>query len=469
MHTGQSHGGSSRLLDSGTLRGIEFPEASDRTLLVGVSGGPDSVCLLRRLAGTADQHHLKLHAVHVNHGIRSGADHDEQFVQQLADDLGVAFSACKVQPANTSETALREARYDAFRKAAHKHGTTALALGHTRDDLAETVLMNLMRGTGLEGFRLSGYQLSDGLQIIRPLWRTSRAAIVEYLSANNWTHCIDETNDTLHPIRNRVRHLLLPLMEREFNPKIRESLARCANILGSAADYVQQAAARKLKKCARHLKRNDLLPTRWLAAQPEALKLELVRQWVHAQDLATFLSYLHVDNCVQLMISQRSDAVLLPGGSAIVCTGRIIWFYDASTAGPLQGTEDNQLRLATQHCRFFNFPLFASLEPVAVDNLVLTDLAGREVSLSISDPGGSTRFTIRNRQPGDRLPDGRPLKEIMINDKVPWYMRGYLGCIVDSHGAIVHVLGYDRLNGRVRAHCSDAPHIDWSYLHACGA
>ena len=231
------------------------------TVLVAVSGGADSVALLRGL------HALKsgkgrLVVAHFNHGLRGAeSDADEQFVRRLAHDLGLtcevgspqasspptagqSFSdgIAEAAPAAVPEAQTRAARYAFLNQAAQRSAARYVALAHTADDQAETVLQRILRGTGIAG--LAGIPrvrlLSPAISLIRPLLELSREEVILYLRELGQPFREDSSNRDLHFARNRIRHELLPLLQTDYYPAVRQSLLRLAR----QADQAQQALDR---------------------------------------------------------------------------------------------------------------------------------------------------------------------------------------------------------------------------------
>ena len=211
--------------------------ARNDAVLVGLSGGADSVCLLHFLQYLAKEKHFRLAALHVNHGLRGAAARaDERFCKELCETWKIEFFARKVDVKKTArqldlspEHAARKARYRAFSQVASRWGATKLALGHHLDDQAETVLLNLLRGTKAKG--LAGIPvrrpLTPQVEIIRPLLCITRAETEAYLQNNGLTHITDESNFEDIFTRNWVRGTLLPLLESK-QPQIKKHLAQMA-------------------------------------------------------------------------------------------------------------------------------------------------------------------------------------------------------------------------------------------------
>ena len=209
-------------------------------VLVGLSGGADSVCLLHFLHYLAKEKHFALAAVHVNHGLRASALRDQQFCEALCKKLDIELFAVQVDARKTAqeenlspEHGARKARYDAYKKIARRWGATKLALGHHLDDQAETFLLNLLRGTKLKG--LAGIPLRRPLtprvEIVRPLLCITRAETEDYLRQNGLSCQTDETNFDDAFTRNWVRNELLPLMVRK-QPQICRHITEMARELG---------------------------------------------------------------------------------------------------------------------------------------------------------------------------------------------------------------------------------------------
>ena len=206
-------------------------------VLVGLSGGADSVCLLHFVQYLAKEKHFALAAVHVNHGLRGrAAVADEKFCKTLCKQLDIPLFVKKVDAQAVAqkydlspEHGARKARYKAYEQVAKKWGATKLAWGHHADDQAETFLLNLLRGTkpqGLAGIPLRR-PLNARVEIVRPLLCVTRAQVEEYLAQNKLTHVTDQTNFDDKYRRNWVRNTLLPLLETK-QPQIRQHLAQFA-------------------------------------------------------------------------------------------------------------------------------------------------------------------------------------------------------------------------------------------------
>lgn len=218
------------------------------TWLVGVSGGSDSVALLRLLHELAPRLELDLTVAHLDHGARGEAARaDAAFVANLAAALGRPFVLGRWQPTRTAhfEADARRARHDWLGETAVAVGASVVALGHTRDDQAETVLHRVVRGTGLRG--LAGIPdcrpLRAGISLVRPLLVCSRQQLRDYLAAREQSFRDDASNADLARTRARIRHDLLPRLAADYNPRVVDALVRLAQHAASADDVLQHEAA----------------------------------------------------------------------------------------------------------------------------------------------------------------------------------------------------------------------------------
>lgn len=209
-----------------TIENNNLIKNGDR-VLVGLSGGADSVYLLRALLAIKEEHNLSISAAHINHGIRETAKRDEDFVKDLCEKFSVPLFIDHVNMNEiakkykiTSEEAGRKARYDFFNSI---EDIDKIALAHNLDDNAETILFRIIRGTGIQG--LTGIPINRD-KIIRPILNTKRIEIIEELKALNQEYMVDETNLSNDYTRNKIRNLLIPFIEDEFNNKFKDALIR---------------------------------------------------------------------------------------------------------------------------------------------------------------------------------------------------------------------------------------------------
>lgn len=208
-------------------------------ILVAVSGGPDSICLLDVLFLLSKQRSLQLSIVHVNYRLRGkDADADARLVQKMASlyDIPCTVFSPKYDTHDVSEETLRKIRYAFFEKLRKQKKCAVIAVAHNEDDQAETVLLRIIRGAGLTG--LAAMRPKNGF-IIRPLMTTSRVNILRYLEERGIPYRQDVSNQDTRFLRNRIRHVLLPLLERDFQPNIKKLLAKNATLIAEDVALVE--------------------------------------------------------------------------------------------------------------------------------------------------------------------------------------------------------------------------------------
>lgn len=227
-------------------------ESDDCRILVAVSGGPDSVALLRGLVEIALTTPLQLHAAHLNHALRGDdSDSDAAWLEGLTETIGISLiveeadirSQSIRQRSGLEETA-RAARYDFLQRTASEIGCTHIVTAHNSDDQAETILHHIVRGTGLSG--LSGMSptrsIGKNLILARPMLDIDRPTIIEYLNGIGQDYRIDASNADESFTRNRIRHSLLPMLEQQFNPQVRTALLRLGTQAAETQAVIDQLA-----------------------------------------------------------------------------------------------------------------------------------------------------------------------------------------------------------------------------------
>ncbi len=253
--------------------------AGGETVSVGVSGGADSVALLHCLLTLAPALRLTVNVVHINHGLRPDAEADQAFVAELARRWGVPVSVERVTvpvaSGQSPEAAARAARYAALRRAAEKVGASRVALGHTANDQAETVLMRLLQGAGPRG--LAGIPPVRG-PYIRPLLEARRHQIEAELQCLGVTWREDSTNRDPKFLRNRIRHDLLPFLTSSFQPGIVEALCRAGALTRTLVTELEALAARELDRVAVSRGHEILLSLGELRKSRPELGEEILRQ-----------------------------------------------------------------------------------------------------------------------------------------------------------------------------------------------
>ncbi len=280
------------------------------TLLAGVSGGADSMALCRCLLILRERGQLTFSVIHVNHALRGRAsDEDEHFVREFCRNHDIPCIVCHLTPPpHPGEGWAREARYEAFRKTMRETCADALVLAHHRDDQAETVLMHLMRGAGLDGLcGMRPESMVEGMKILRPLLQVSGGELREALRDDGQSWREDATNAEDTYLRNRVRHQLIPLME-NLAPGASERIAQSAELLASDGDALNMLACQALPKQAR----SDLQLSSLTDVLP-AVRTRMLRMWWQANQ-QTVLDAFHTALLASLPDAPVGTRCTLPQG-----------------------------------------------------------------------------------------------------------------------------------------------------------
>ena len=431
----------------------------DTRVVVALSGGSDSIALVHLLRELADAGELRLAGiVHFNHQLRRSADADERFAAGVAASLSLPFtsdredvSARAIREHRSVEDAARAARHAFFERVRAASGADAVALGHTRDDQAETVLLRLMRGAGPRG--LAGMHPKNG-HIIRPLLGCRRQDLRAWLAERRLPFVEDETNRDVRIPRNRVRAELLPLLATRFNPGIVEVLADQAELSREASEWMDAMAdalaARIVRRAALPdgAKRYEVDAAALLAA-PLALRRSVVWRVMGEVAGRRPIAFGHVAAALRLIEERADNRADFPGqrleriGSSVVLTGRV------------DGAQGR--RTSDEVSNLFRFPLSIPGEvalPGAGWVVSAEPVAGAMVSSAATNDTALVRFdlcqgslAVRNRRPGDRfrpvgLAGQKKLQDYFVDRKVRRKQRDAVPLVVDEADRIVWVAGF---------------------------
>jgi tRNA(Ile)-lysidine synthase len=293
----------------------------DCGVLVGVSGGPDSMALLRGLISLREETSLRVVAGHVDHGLREASAEDAAWVAQESEALAVPIDVrrlnvgefAKESGGGIEETA-RRVRYDVLTEIAAERECRFLAVAHTADDQAETILHHLVRGTGLGGLRgmPQERELTLGIRLIRPLLQVRREQVQAYLSEIGQTFREDESNSDPSFTRNRIRRRLLPLLREEFNPRVEEALLRLGGQVAEVQDVIEFLSEQLLSECLLEVTPGHVrLNCQPLTPQPPHLVREVLKTlWDRQHWPRGAMTFEHWDHLAQLATGERRGASL---------------------------------------------------------------------------------------------------------------------------------------------------------------
>ena len=413
---------------------------SGDSVLVGVSGGPDSVALFHALIEFIPRYALRLGVAHVNHCLRSrDSDRDARFVAELAQKHGVPFYLKEEnvqQYARSRRLSIEEAgravRYDFMTTLADQKGFDRIALGHHSDDNAELILMVLIRGGGLAG--LSGISPVRGDRFVRPLITKTRSEILQFLHAQGIGYVTDASNTDPRHLRNRIRRHLLPLLQTAYNPKITHNLNRLSDLVRADNEWLERQAHPWIEPCiVKRQKNRTVISLCRFTELAEALQRRLIRSVIFQLkgDLRR-ITYTHIE-------AARHLARRGPGYGSLDLPDRIRVTRQPETlilskekeplrrvrpvaGGAVQTRFEYRIAAsATVSIREIGMVLTTSVLPMNEQPDVKT--AGHRVAFFDMD---TLKFPLilRNYQPGDRfsrlgLGGTQKVKYFFINHKVP--------------------------------------------------
>lgn len=321
-----------------TIDKFAMLQKNDRVVLA-ISGGPDSVALLYLLRKLQTKLSLRLHLAHLNHCLRKGeSEADSLFVQKLAQKVNLPVTIEKRDVkgyARENRLSLEEAarilRYGFLCQAAKENRAGKIALGHNKDDQAETVLMRFLRGSGISGLRaIPAVRDLPGTKIIRPLIEISREEIGDFLAAKKIPFRNDSSNRKDIFLRNRVRNKLLPLLEKEFNPNMRETLVNFAENISDDCDYIQKISAREFAAVRAPSPSGKVaLKTRKFALLHKALQKLITRAAIKELKGDTRkIDYRHWKELEKLAFQRPKNSIVdLPEKISVVNSGEKLIFY----------------------------------------------------------------------------------------------------------------------------------------------
>jgi tRNA(Ile)-lysidine synthase len=307
-----------------TIRSRHLFERNQR-LLIAVSGGQDSLCLIKLLLDLQSKWGWDLGIAHCDHRWRSDSEANAHHVKNLAKTWDISFYLETANEPINSEAAARDWRYQALSAIAKANNYQYIVTGHTASDRAETLLYNLIRGTGADGLQALTWQrpLNTGIMLVRPLLEITRTQTEQFCQEFKLPIWEDSTNQNLQYARNRIRQELIPYLQENFNPQVESALAQTAELLQAEVEYLEKAA-QELREKALGMgdKKDSLIPLlplrlnrRVLQKAPLALQRRVMRQ-VLQQILTDAPSFEHIEKLTALIIApNRSQTDPFPGGA----------------------------------------------------------------------------------------------------------------------------------------------------------
>lgn len=424
----------------------------NRRIVAACSGGPDSLALVDLLDGLQEDLKFALYVAHLDHGLRGEeSTQDADFVRDFCERRGLTCFSTKVDVAAEAwrsraslEETGRRLRYEYLRKVAREIGGAFIATGHHRDDQAETVLLNLIRGSGARG--LGGIRPRQN-DIIRPLLCLTREDIEQWCQKRELHPRVDSSNADVDFRRNRIRHELIPLFCRDYNPALVDTLCRTADVLHAEHEFIHNCAKQLLPDMVKESTAGFLLKSKDFILLAIAVQRAMIRILLEKlQGDVRGIGFVHVEQIRELFLHSRGTKFLdLPGGLiARQC-------YQELSLGPKakQETQAVQESVELQCPGETILDEMKLLVRCTIDEGPLPPLSGMNQRYAIFDMTAVTLpLQLRCRRPGDRFqalgaPGKKKLKKFFIDLKVPVEKRDQIPLVCDEAG-ILWVAGYCR-------------------------
>ncbi|QOR34524.1 tRNA lysidine(34) synthetase TilS [Clostridium sp. 'deep sea'] len=430
---------------------------SGKTLIVAISGGPDSTCAMRVLHDLALNHDFKLHLAHLDHCLRGEhSDKDAEYVKSLAHMFKWDYTIEKAnlnliyeETQGSMQQVCRDVRMKFLQRVAKKVKAFGIAFGHNKGDQAETILQHLIRGSGLAG--LTGMQIieknNDKLAIIRPLIQKTRGEILEMLDAFQLTYRQDASNKTDKYQRNHIRHNLIPFIEDNYNPQVIDRISDMSKVLKQDEDYLNEQALLLAQRALKETPKAVVVEIEILKSIHLALCTRVMR---YAYRLLTGttdnLSFEHSLKLSKLINSRHGDSISLP--KEVTCEkvyDRLYLYYKDNWNESV-----NLSSIAIESPTTIELPdnKYLKIEIKDYNHSEAYKLKLRDVAYFDLDKVAMP-IIARTRQNGDKFfPEGAPgkkkLKDFFIDKKIPKNSRNHLVLIVDNSGKILWITGLRR-------------------------
>lgn len=427
----------------GTIDKYNLLQKGDKIVL-GLSGGPDSVCLLHVLKQLESEYDISIYAAHLNHQIRGiEAQKDVMYISRLCDSLGVKLFVksinvpeyCKENGLSIEEGA-RKLRYEMFYEIKQKTKSSKIAIGHNLNDQAETILMRMMRGTGLQGLRGIEYKRDD--TIIRPILDIERSSIEKYCDEHELNPRIDSTNLENIYTRNKIRLELIPYMQDNFNNNVVESICRMGNNLKLDSEYIEQEGINKFNEVAKLNNNEDVeISLDGYIDLHKAIKSRIIRNSIkYILGDTNFVDQKHIEDIIDLEEENKiNKKLVLPRGlfvyrnkDNILLTNKEITYEEIAFCYkvPKEGV-----------IKIKELGVFVETKVVSIErfNSMKVDKSSKGFDLDKFKGG----IFVRNRKSGDKIKlaaGSKKLKSLFIDLKIPRETRSKIPVLVDDNEVV---------------------------------
>lgn len=401
-------------------------------VVVGVSGGADSLCLLTILNGISDELNLTICAVHVNHHIRGvEADADQEYVEDYCKKLDIPCKVCHIDAKQlaidnkcSEEEAGRNARYKAFYDEMERTNANKIAVAHNLNDNSETIMFNLFRGTGIKG--MTGIPITRG-EIVRPIMCLSRSEIVEYLGNKGITYRTDSTNLSEDYSRNKIRNRVLPYLAQNINSNVVNNITKTGNEFREIEDYLFNETKSKYNELAVETADKVFIRDCISEVHP-AISSRVVRMAIDkVEGKLKDIGRIHIEMILDLLSKNTGAVVNIPYGIDAKREYQGISVYKETCKAEVQNNPSLDMKMVDISDIKENVPELLYTKWIDCDKI-------------------KNELVLRKRLPGDYIVvdmkgSRKKLKDYFINEKIPRENRDDIMVVADGNH-IVWIIGY---------------------------
>lgn len=428
-----------------TIKNYTLIEKNDK-IVVGVSGGADSVSLLHFLKDISNIFNLSLTAVHINHNIRKEAILDQKFVENFCKNLSIPLEIFNIDIPKeakklsiTEEEAGRIFRYKSFNNVIEKIKANKIAVAHNKNDNAETLLLNLFRGSGLKGLSSIPYRREN---IIRPLLDCDRKFIENYCIKNNLKYVIDSTNNLNIYTRNKIRLDLIPYLEDNFNKNIISTLSNTANNLKEEESFLNNLASKFLKKVTLDKNPNFFIINIELLKTYDIVLIKRIVRMIcmHFNHNLANISSKHLNMIIDLLYKQSGKSVNLPSNISFKKEHDTFFVTNLTSFN----FEYNYSIKLEEKIFVKESNMFVYFTKKIINDKIFTK---KVCTIALNYDNIKNNLILRNRLPGDKIflnkiNNYKKLKDLFIDLKIPYHKRSSIPILINEK-EVIAVLGLE--------------------------
>lgn len=398
----------------------------DKYIVVGVSAGPDSIALLHML-----QNYQKANIVcaHINHNVRNESNEEEQYLKEYCSKNNIIFESYKIKSYKEKnfENEARKKRYDFYEKILNKYNSHNLFLAHHGDDLIETILMKIMRGTNLEGYAgIKKISYLENYKIIRPLLPLTKEDILDYNKSNKLKYYIDKSNEYEKYTRNRYRKNILPILKNE-DKFAHQKFLKYSKIIEEAYNYLEKITLEKIE----YIIEENKINTNKLNKEDDYIKKNIIFYHLSKiyQNKANIIKEKHIDNIIKMSSSNKPNQIIcLPHNLNAIKRYNYISIEEKKT-------KDENYKIKIEKKNKINNILIILEDKIDTDGNDVCRLNSKEIKLPLY---------LRNKKDGDQievkgLNGHKKIKEIFIENKIPKDERNNYPILVDKNDTILWI------------------------------